>query len=128
MYEYKAKILKVYDGDGSFDAEIDLGLGIIIKRKIRLFGVDTPEMKTFQYQAGKVVRDFVRDLILDKYVIIKTKKDASGKYGRLLATINVNNKDLSTLLLTRSYAKKYLGGTKTPWSPRDLQYIVDSIR
>jgi len=126
MYEYHAKITSVYDGDGAFGAEIDLGLGIIIKRKIRLYGVDAPEMKTFQYSAGKVVRDLVRKLILDKKIIIRTKKDASGKYGRLLADIIIDDKDLSELLLSKGYVKPYFGGTKTPWTPQELLAIEKS--
>ena len=123
MYEYKAKIESVYDGDGSFDAIIDLGLNIFIKRKVRLYGVDTPEMRGEQYQAAKVVRDYVRELILNKDVTIKTKKDKSGKYGRLLACIEIDDIDLSTRLIELGYAKEYLGGTKEDWTKEELDLI-----
>ncbi|SVD94525.1 uncharacterized protein METZ01_LOCUS447379, partial [marine metagenome] len=38
MYNYKAKLLRVVDGD-TVDAEIDLGFKIFIKERIRLMGI-----------------------------------------------------------------------------------------
>ena len=124
MYQYKAHITSVYDGDGAFDAVVDLGMGIEYKRKIRLFGVDTPEMRGEQKVAGKIVRDFVRNLILDKDVIIQTHYDKSGKYGRLLANIEVAEGDLADILIGEGYAKEYDGGTKEPWTESELHAIA----
>ena len=45
MYEYKAKLIRVVDGD-TIDAEIDLGFKIFIKERIRFAGIDTPESRT----------------------------------------------------------------------------------
>ena len=39
MYEYKAKLIKVVDGD-TLDAMIDLGFDIWVKKRIRLDGID----------------------------------------------------------------------------------------
>ncbi len=44
MYEYKAKIIEVYDGD-TFTFEVDLGFSITVKEKIRLAGINTPEVR-----------------------------------------------------------------------------------
>ncbi len=44
MYNYNAKITNVVDGD-TFDFEIDLGFGITYKNRLRLYGVDTPEVR-----------------------------------------------------------------------------------
>ena len=49
MYNYKAKLLRVVDGD-TVDAEIDLGFKIFIKDRIRLMGIDTPESRTRNLQ------------------------------------------------------------------------------
>jgi len=131
MYEYKAKILSVYDGDGAFDARIDLGMKITIERPIRLGGVDTPEIRGEQHNAGVAVRDFVRSLILDREVIVCTHKDASGKYGRLLADILVEHKgvsvNLAQLLIVFGLAKPYNGGHKSQWDKEELDYIVNNI-
>ena len=46
MYEYKAKIVKVVDGD-TVDVDIDLGFGIILSdERVRIMGIDTPESRT----------------------------------------------------------------------------------
>ena len=46
MYEYKAKLLKVIDGD-TVDVDIDLGFGIWMKNeRVRIMGIDTPESRT----------------------------------------------------------------------------------
>ena len=46
MYQYKAKITRIIDGD-TVDCDIDLGFKVILaKQRIRLFGIDTPESRT----------------------------------------------------------------------------------
>ena len=46
MYEYRAKLLRVIDGD-TVDVDIDLGFGVWMhKERIRLYGIDTPESRT----------------------------------------------------------------------------------
>ena len=128
MYEYKAKILSVYDGDGVFGAEVDMGMNLFQRKSIRLFGVDTPEMRGENKKAGKIVRDFVRNLILGKDVIIVTKKDKTGKYGRLLASILIDGNNLSDLLVDKGYAKLYYGGKKCKWSKKEIDYILKYMK
>ena len=41
MYEYKAKLIRVIDGD-TIDALIDLGFDVWVKKRIRLYGIDAP--------------------------------------------------------------------------------------
>ena len=45
MYEYKAKLVKVVDGD-TVDAMIDCGFSVYRKERIRLLGIDAPETRT----------------------------------------------------------------------------------
>ena len=46
MHEYRVKIRRVVDGD-TVDVDIDLGFGhFMMKQRIRLFGIDTPESRT----------------------------------------------------------------------------------
>ena len=46
MYEYNCKIDRVVDGD-TVDVDIDLGFDVwMLKQRIRLYGVDTPESRT----------------------------------------------------------------------------------
>ena len=46
MYEYRARLVKVVDGD-TVDVDIDLGFGIWMKdERVRIMGIDTPESRT----------------------------------------------------------------------------------
>lgn len=106
IYQYQAKIIKVYDGD-TFTFIVDLGFSITVKDKIRLYGVDTPELRGPQKERGKKVRDYVKTLILDKTVTIKTHK--KGKYGRYVCEVFLQNgESLSDHLLQKRMAKKLL--------------------
>lgn len=127
FYQYKATVTSVYDGDGVYDMVIDMGMNLFQKKEVRLYGVDTPELKLRERDAGMVVRDFVRSLISDKEVIIHTKKDEAGKYGRLLADIKIDGKDLAELLLAEGYAKPYDGGTKATWTDEELGKIMGNV-
>ena len=75
MYEYKATVIKVYDGD-TITVDFDLGFGIVLKKQtIRLFGINTPEVRGAEKADGIISRDALRQRILGKQVIIKTSKD-----------------------------------------------------
>lgn len=87
MYEYKAYVTSVYDGD-TITVDIELGFGIVVrKQKIRLAGINTPEIRGEEREAGLVSRDVLREKILHKNIIINTFKDAKGKYGRYIGVI-----------------------------------------
>ncbi len=46
MYLYKAKLVRVIDGD-TIDLDIDLGFDVWLKKqRIRLAGIDSPECRT----------------------------------------------------------------------------------
>ena len=45
MYEYKAKLKRVVDGD-TCDAYIDLGFDVSVMKRMRFMGVDTWESRT----------------------------------------------------------------------------------
>jgi micrococcal nuclease len=113
FYKYKAHITKIYDGDTP-TADISLGFGVIIKnQKIRLFGIDTPELKGGSEEDkkhGYQARDFLIEKILNKDVTlhtIKTKnnEDKKGKFGRWLAIIFYNGININKLLVDQGYAK-----------------------
>ena len=75
MFEYRAIITKVYDGD-TVTADIDLGFGVWVKKqKLRMMGINAPEIKGASRELGLKSRDALRERILNKSVVIKTKKD-----------------------------------------------------
>ncbi len=104
MYTYRAKIISVYDGD-TVTALVDLGFGITNKIKIRLKGINTPELRGAERPRGLVSRDFLREKILDKDIIVETFRDKKGKYGRYIGTLWLDEKNINELLVEQGYAE-----------------------
>lgn len=107
MYQYKAKIISVYDGD-TVTAMVDLGFLHFQEMKLRLYGIDTPELRGPERERGLEVRDILRDMILDQEVIINSYKDKQGKYGRYLANIFINGIDVNEWLVDNGHAVPYM--------------------
>lgn len=107
MYNYKAHIKDVYDGD-TVTAVVDLGFLHYQEMKLRLYGIDTPELRGPEREQGLIVRDILREMILDKDVEIHSYKDKQGKYGRYLATILLDGVDINQWLVDNGHAEVYL--------------------
>ena len=110
MFTYTAHVDRVVDGD-TIDVSIDLGFDIWHKTRLRLAGIDTPEVKT---DLGKVVKKYAIDTLEGKIVVIQTTKP--DKYGRYLATIFLDDKNFNELLIDNGYARAYDGGKKIEWT------------
>ena len=107
MYEYKAFVRRVYDGD-TVTVDIDLGFDILIKnQKIRLLGINAPEVRGDSRERGLVSRNFLREKISGKWIILKTKKDKKGKYGRWLGDLFLEEENINKLMIKEGMAKKY---------------------
>ena len=116
-YVYLARVVSVYDGD-TLKAEIDLGMSITRTCSCRLAGLDTPELRAKtaeEKQSAVLARDRVRELVLDKPVIIQSL-EKPDKYGRLLVKVwTLEGSCLNEILLSENLARPYDGGTKTHW-------------
>ena len=102
LYHYRATVTDVYDGD-TCTVDIDLGLKTWVRgEKVRLYRINAPELRGVALVVGEDLldhlqrrealgglksRDFLREQIDGKDVIIQTIKDRKGKYGRYLAEI-----------------------------------------
>lgn len=118
MYTYKAKMLKIQDGD-SATLLISLGCDVYIEEKCRLYGIDTPEIhntrkNSKEYKAGMKAKEFLASLIEGREVIVKTHKDKKGKYGRYLVEIFLPGEEISInqLMIIKGFAVEYFGGKK----------------
>lgn len=82
LYTYRATVQRVIDGDTLW-VFIDCGFGIWTRQKLRLKGIDTPELPT---PSAQKARDFVRRALAQvSFVIVATSE--SDKYDRYLADI-----------------------------------------
>ena len=119
---YKARVIDVYDGD-SITVIIELDdFDMRIKAKLRLLGINTPEIRTKDKREkaiGKEARDYLRELILDKEVLVDIIK--KGKYGRHLSYVYYNDIYINDLLIKKGYAKVYYGGKRNPWFSDDSE-------
>lgn len=108
MYTYSALVTEVYDGD-TITVDIDLGFGIkITDQKIRLFGINAPELKGKTKSEGIKSRDKLTELILNKQVKIETIKDKKEKYGRLLGKIWLDQTLVNDVMITEGLAVPYM--------------------
>ena len=94
MYEYKAMITRVVDGD-TFDMDIDLGFNIHIHERVRLLDVDTPEKFGKEKDLGLEVKCYAINNFLNKEVIIKSEKaDTAAEtdsFGRWLVRVTLED-------------------------------------
>lgn len=87
MYQYKAKILNVVDGD-TFDVDIDLGFHIHIHERVRLLNVDTPEKFGVEAPLGLIMKNYAIEHFLCKEMVIRSEKNEEAaktdSFGRWL--------------------------------------------
>lgn len=115
MYTYKAKLIRVIEGD-TIDADIDLGFDISIRMRIKLFGISTPDPKSKDFdirEQGLVVKSKLIEL-LPKEFVIETLHNKRGKYGRTMGIVYVkdeNNKliNINHTLIDLGLAEDYNG-------------------
>ena len=89
LYHYCGHVGSVYDGD-TCTVNIDLGFHTWVhEEKLRLTRIDAPEVVGPERPTGLAARDFLRDLIDGKDVLVQTIKDKQEKYGRYLAEVFV---------------------------------------
>ena len=125
MYEYKATVIKVVDGD-TVDVDIDLGFGIVLSdERVRIAGIDTPESRTRDKEEkkfGLAAKARVKQL-LGKTCVLKTQinkngEDMKGKFGRILGDFNVYDgatdtwRMLTEILVSEGHAVPYHGQNK----------------
>jgi endonuclease YncB( thermonuclease family) len=123
-YDTYAKVLKVQDADTItilFEYKDE-----IVKYNIRIQGIDAPELHSkisAEATLSKKGKEYLENLILN--CIIRVSFGEFDKYGRVLATIysltshsidQIQETDVSKLLIEGGYVRPYDGGTKDKWN------------
>ena len=126
MYEYKAVVDRVVDGD-TIDVTIDLGFKVWKKMRVRMEGINTPESRTRDLEEkkrGLAAKDRLKNILEFNNNECILKVSGVGKYGRALATVLVeslsplNKEDSITLidvnkqLIEEGHAVEYHGGKR----------------
>jgi len=112
MFEYSAEVKRVVDGD-TYDLVVDLGFNIKHTIRVRLDGIDTPELFRPRNSAERShaveAAEFASNQVLSRSVILRTKKDKTGKYGRYIASIHYGRNfeyDLTQELISNGFSKR----------------------
>ena len=115
------KVLKVMDGD-----TIDIALhsddtGKIFKHRIRLYGIDTPEMhpslsnpdRLKEIEASKQSKEALTRRLQENDNMVVAHFHKFDKYGRLMATLHdKQGEDINKWMIVSGYAQEYFGKTK----------------
>jgi endonuclease YncB( thermonuclease family) len=136
--KFTVKVVDVYDGDTCtvvFDYNKEL-----VKYKVRCMGYDSPEMKPpkdlvnrSQHIAKAIqARNFfiskvtdlnltindshskkeLKEMFIQNKKLVKMECHGLDKYGRILGTFRVNNKNINNEMISRRHGYPYDGGTK----------------
>ncbi|HRZ40264.1 MAG TPA: DUF1016 N-terminal domain-containing protein [Candidatus Omnitrophota bacterium] len=109
-YTYAATLERVVDAD-TLAALIHLGFGIIVREKLRLRGINAPEVGT---PAGDRAKSQVSRLLpAGTPLIIKSHKSKTDTYGRFVADVffgpqALETSDINAILESPVYLNQYL--------------------
>ena len=109
LYIYRANVIEVYDGD-SIAADLDLGFYVWLhKQEFRLYGIKAPDVTGAEKTAGEKAREFLRNKILGKQVIIQSilnprKEEHKERAGEFLAIVWLDGVNLNNLMIEEGYA------------------------
>ena len=125
MYEYSVQIRRVVDGD-TVDLLIDLGFSTLIKERVRMAGIDTPESRTRdkrEKKFGKLATARVMELLPvgGKFTARSMKYDSTGKFGRSMMDFDLPldplSRTLCQVLIDEHHAVRYHGQNKKEIRP-----------
>jgi len=120
MYEYRAKVNKVVDGD-TVDVDIDLGFGVWLHdERVRIMGIDTPESRTsdevekvFGIAAKNRLKELLGETAILKTQVDKSGEDAKGKFGRILGDfVAPDGRMITEIMIEEGHCVPYFGGSK----------------
>ncbi len=119
LMAHPAEVLRVIDGD-TFEAKVNLWPGLDITTKVRLRGIDAPEMKARcgeERVKAEAARDALRS-ILDQGEVGISRVTLDKYGGRVDADASTaSTLDVGGALLNAGLARRYNGGRRESWCP-----------
>lgn len=121
MHEFYGFLDRVIDGD-TIDVTLDLDFDIWYKTRLRLYGINTPEVRTKnlkEKELGLQAKNYVKEYLGDHKLYVQTFE--KGKFGRYLARVHPVDSDdevqmsVNDKLLKEGLAKPYFGEGKVSW-------------
>ncbi len=112
---YRADVLKVIDGD-TVEARIHVWLGQEIVTRVRLDGIDAPEMAgrcAFEREAARRARDRLVDFVAAGEAVL-TDARPDKYFGRVGGRLSVRGQDAGAMLLAEGLARPS-GARRAGW-------------
>jgi endonuclease YncB( thermonuclease family) len=114
---HPAEVLRVLDGD-TFEARVNLWPGLDVTTRVRLRGIDAPELKarcSEERDMAEAARDMLRTILAHGGVrIADVTLDKYG--GRVVADASTAVRpDVSSALLEKGLVRRYSGGRREGW-------------
>lgn len=119
LFQYRAKLVKVVDGD-TVDLVVDLGFYTMMQRRFRLLGLDAPEpnspdpaVRAAATRARLALESLISEASGAGRLRARTLKDSADKYGRYLVTLLVVDStgtlvlDVNDAMVKGGYAVAY---------------------
>jgi micrococcal nuclease len=105
MYEYKAIMRRVIDGD-TIVVDIDLGFAIWRhEERLRLADINAPEIKGAERPAGLKAKAALEQLLYPgRELFIRTEKDKSDSFGRWIAHVYTDTNYVNDWLILEGHA------------------------
>jgi endonuclease YncB( thermonuclease family) len=116
---HPAEVLRVLDGD-TFEARVHLWPGLDVTTRVRLRGIDAPELRARcieEHDLAVAAREALRALLDEGQVgIMNVTLDKYG--GRVLADASTSRtSSVSSAMLAANLARSYDGGRRKHWCP-----------
>jgi endonuclease YncB( thermonuclease family) len=114
---HSAEVLRVLDGD-TFEARVHIWPGLDVTTKVRLRGVDAPELNARCVEArekAETARDALRRILAEGQIgLSQVGLDKYG--GRVVAVASTGaTPDVSAALIAAGVGRPYYGGRRQSW-------------
>ncbi|NTU50024.1 MAG: hypothetical protein HGA87_03895 [Desulfobulbaceae bacterium] len=103
-FTYAADVVRVIDGDTVY-ANVRLGFGASCKEKLRLRGINTPELGTPE---GDKAKKYVEKLLPAGSLIVFRSKKSTDPYGRFVADVLFGGRTPGAILEKGEYLNQHL--------------------
>ncbi len=119
---FPAEVTEIIDGD-TIETRVTIWLGHEVTTRVRLRGIDAPEMASEcgqERRLAQAAKEALRARLKGSAVtLLNVGKDKYG--GRVLASVVLSTgEDASTAMLASGHARPYQGGRRQPWCSAEV--------
>jgi micrococcal nuclease len=123
-YQYRAQCTNVVDGD-TIDVTLDLGLHLTSTQRVRILGVNCPELHAKDTQTRLLAQDakvYTEEILTElhevahdtgndwPFIITTTKSDSFGRYLATVSSVDFPEWDLGAALIANGHAVAFMVG------------------